>query len=522
MNKTHKIQIRIFTLIRIIIGWHFLYEGLAKLFNPNWSSAPYLLESTWIFSGFFKSLALNPNLLSIVDFLNTWGLILIGLGLFFGLFTRISSVFGIILLLFYYIVQPPFTGFTYPSTQGSYLWINTKLIESAVLAMIFFLPKKWFFSIDNLWIEWMEQRGPGKKIGAIEVPEEDNPEFSELPTLDRRRILKNLISIPVFGVFSYAVLKNFGYESYEEKRLKIDGVTSASMKTKNVAQLSELKEKVPMGKLGDLEVSRLICGGNLIAGAAHARDLIYVSQLLKNYFTPEKIWETFRISEASGINTALVRTASDTIKVINQYWKLGGKIQWLAQTYSYPENEKRGGIFGNTQWAIDSGASAVYLQGNIADKWMIAGRVDLFEKFLSHFHGKGIPVGIGGHELGVIKLIEENGLPCDFYMKTIHPHNYWSYQSDEPKPYVRLNAPDNYWCRTPQETIEYMEKVDKPWIAYKILAAGAYHPKEGFKYAFDNGADFACVGMFDYQVVEDANIMTDTLKNISGRKRKFF
>ncbi|MCF6331672.1 MAG: hypothetical protein L3J11_00195 [Draconibacterium sp.] len=100
--------------------------------------------------------------------------------------------------------------------------------------------------------------------------------------------------------------------------------------------------------------------------------LIYVSQLLKTYFTNEKIWETFRLCEACGINTAIVRTAADTIKVMNKYWKLGGKIQWLAQTC--PKDDD---VISNSQWAIDSGASAVYIQGNIADRWLSAGRLDL-------------------------------------------------------------------------------------------------------------------------------------------------
>ncbi len=519
MKKTLISYSWIFTAVRIILGWHFLYEGLVKLFNPNWSAAPLLLESTWIFSDFFKSLALNSDIITVVNILNTWGLILIGLGLFLGILTRVSAISGTILLALYYFVQPPFAGLMLlGNSEGSYIWVNKLLIEIVVLIMIALLPKKWFFSIDTLFVDLKESKKAGRKNGSIEVPQEDNPEFSELPLLDRRRVLKNLISIPVLGVFSYAVMKNFGYESNEEKRLRIDGVSSASVKARNFSALSDLKEKVPMGKLGNLDVSRLICGGNLIAGAAHTRDLIYSSQLLKNYFTDEKIWETFRLCEATGINTALVRTAHDTIKLFNQYWDLGGKIQWLAQTYSYPERDK---LFDNTQWAIDSGASAVYLQGNIADKWMYAGRVDYFEKFLNHFHGKGIPVGIGGHEIEVAKLIEKHGLPCDFYMKTLHTQNYWSYQPDEPKPPVRLNPIDNYWCRKPEETIEFMENVDKSWIAFKILAAGALHPKEGFKHAFESGADFACVGMFDWQVVEDANIMTDTLKNLSGRKRKF-
>jgi len=112
MNKTIKPPVWLFTLLRIAIGWHFLYEGLVKLLNPNWSSAPFLFESTWIFSGFFKSLAANPNLLSIVDFLNIWGLILIGTGLFLGLLTRPAAISGAILLFFYFIAQPPFTGIT--------------------------------------------------------------------------------------------------------------------------------------------------------------------------------------------------------------------------------------------------------------------------------------------------------------------------------------------------------------------------------------------------------------------------
>ncbi len=519
MNKSTKLLSWVFTAVRIIVGWHLLYEGIVKLFNPNWTAAPLLLESTWIFSDFFKSIALNPGVLSVVNVLNTWGLILIGLGLFLGLFTRASAIAGAILLTTYYFVQPPFAGLMLLGhTEGSYIWVNKLLIEVVILVMITFLPKNWFFSLDTLFSDLKESKKAGRKDGSIEVPQEDNPDFSELSLLDRRRVIKNLISIPVLGVFSYAVLKNFGYESNEEKRLRIDGVSSASVKSRNFSALSDLKEKVPMGKLGNLEVSRLICGGNLIAGAAHTRDLIYSSQLLKNYFTDEKIWETFRICEATGINTALVRTAHDTIKLFNQYWDLGGKIQWLAQTYSYPE---RGKIFDNTQWAIDSGASAVYLQGNIADKWMYAGRVDYFEKFLNRFHGKGIPVGIGGHEIEVAKMIEDNGLPCDFYMKTLHTPNYWSYQPDEPKPPVRLNPIDNYWCRNPEETIKYMENIDKSWVAFKIMAAGALPPKEAFKYAFESGADFTCVGMFDWQVVEDANIVTDTLNNLSGRKRKF-
>lgn len=508
----------LFTAVRILIGWHLLYEGLVKILNPNWTSAPFLMESTWIFSGFFKLLTANTGVLATVDFINMWGLLLIGLGLFFGLLTRVSAISGALLLFLYYLAHPPFTGLMPGGNmEGNYIWVSKNLIEIATLVLIAWLPREWLFSFDNLIVTWKKEEKGKKKPGTIEVPKSDNPEFNDLPALDRRRIIKNLVSLPLLGGFSYAVLKNFGYESYEEKNLKISGITSASVKTLNFSGLKDLKEKPPLGKIGNLEISRLICGGNLIAGFAHSRDLIYVSKLLKTYFTEEKIWDTFRLCENCGINTAIVRTASDTIKVLNRYWKLGGNIQWLAQTY--PKDDD---VISNPQWAVDSGASAVYIQGNIADRWLNDGRFDLFEKWFNHFQGKGLPVGVGAHELEVVKAMEEKGYPVDFYMKTLHPHNYWSYQEDEPKPLVVTNNRDNYWSRTPEETAAFMENVDKPWIAFKVLAAGALKPETGFKYAFEKGADFACVGMFDYQVVDDCNILTDTLNNLSGRKRKFF
>ena len=517
MNKNNQPPVWLFTIIRILIGWHFLYEGLVKLMNPAWSAAPFLRESTWIFSGFFRTLASDPGLLKIINFLNVWGLILIGLGLLLGIFIRVAATAGAGLLLLYYLALPPITGYMINGSEGNYIWVNKNLIEMAVLVMYVFLPGKWSYGISNLFNLGKFFKGKRKIIRPIEVPATDNPAFAELPALDRRRVLKNLISVPVLGGFSYAVIKNFGYESHEEKNLKVNGMTSASARARNFAGLKDLKEKVPAGKIGNLEVSRLICGGNLIAGFAHSRDLIYVSGLLKNYFTDQKIWETFRLCEDCGINSAILRTAADTINVINKYWKLGGKIQWLAQTYP-----KDTDVITNTQWAIDNGASVVYIQGNIADGWINAGRTDLFEKWFKAFQGKGLPIGIGGHELEVVSTMEKNGFPVDFYMKTLHSPDYWSYQSDEPKDRVIANNRDNYWCRTPRETAEFMESVAKPWIAYKILAAGAIKPADGFRYAFENGADFVCVGMFDYQVVDDCNLLTQTLNKLDKRKRKFY
>lgn len=513
------------TTIRILVGWHFLYEGITKLIHPSWSASAYLLESTWWFSGIFKALATNHALLPIVNFLNIWGLILIGSGLFVGLFTRISAWSGAGLLLLYYLAHPPFTGLMEGSAmEGSYIWVNKNLIEMFVLILLASIPIQWMFGTDKLIEHWKKSKKDitVRTKGSTDVTGTDNRVLREDPKLARRMVLKNLITIPLMGGFTYAVLKNLFYESNEDKNQnleqKTEAISSASTKFKTFAGLAELKEKVPKGKIGNMVVSRLICGGNLLSGIAHSRDLFYVDGLMKKYFTTEKVWETFRLCEACGINSALVRTDTNTVQLIHKYWKLGGKIQWMAQTKTIPKDED---ITINAQLAVDNGASAIYIQGDNADVWVYEGRFDLFDKWFSRFQGKGIPIGVGAHELDVVKAMEEKGYPVDFYMKTIHDNNYWSYQADEPKVRTIKNNNDNYWCREPLETAKFMETVNKPWIGFKILAAGAIKPEHGFKYAFESGVDFTCVGMFDYQVVEDCNILTETLKGLRERKRKF-
>jgi thiosulfate dehydrogenase [quinone] large subunit len=146
-----KVQLFWLVALRVLIGWHFLYEGLTKLINPNWSSVGYLLDSEGFLREFYISLAGSPTSLAVVDFLNIYGLILIGLGLILGLFTRISTIAGILLLALYYLSHPPCVGFKYAlPTEGSYLIVNKVLIEMVALAVIFVFPTGRKIGIDRL------------------------------------------------------------------------------------------------------------------------------------------------------------------------------------------------------------------------------------------------------------------------------------------------------------------------------------------------------------------------------------
>lgn len=281
------------------------------------------------------------------------------------------------------------------------------------------------------------------------------------------------------------------------------------------------KENLPQGKIGKLKISRIICGGNLINGFAHARDLIYVSSLLRHYFTDEKIMETWQLCEENGINTMISTVNSPyaggndpTLRLINKYRnERGGEIQWLAQCFP------RYNDFSTIKIAADNGADGAFVHGQVGDSWAIGGRVDLLAKAVSYMKENGMVAGVACHDIAVPMALEKAGVEVDFYMKTLHKDNYWSATAKEQRLEKGLPGHDNMWCTAPQKTAEFMEKVEKPWIAYKVLAAGAIHPREGFKYAFENGADFACVGMLDFQVIEDVLIARDILTKKLTRSR---
>ncbi len=134
-------QLWALVVLRVAIGWHFLYEGITKLMNPDWSSLGYLMDSKGLFEGMFHSIAGNAAILNMMDFLNVWGLVLVGAGLIVGLFTRVASIAGMVLLAFYYLSHPAIIGVAYAiPSEGNYLWINKNLIELLTLWVIVLFP----------------------------------------------------------------------------------------------------------------------------------------------------------------------------------------------------------------------------------------------------------------------------------------------------------------------------------------------------------------------------------------------
>jgi uncharacterized membrane protein YphA (DoxX/SURF4 family) len=519
----------ILSILRIAIGWHFLYEGLIKLFNPGWSAAGYLQSATGPFRAFYHSLAANEISLQLINQINIFALIFIGLGLFLGFLTRLSQLSGIALLFIYYMSHPPL--FSEPGffREGSYMLISKDLIEMIALLVLMFFPTGRFIGLDGLL-----HKSQVKGMHTIDSGQ-PTPETSEQEkrSIQRREALKHLATLPFVGAVVYGAIRKTHMESLEEQNL-VDASAGATQRFvqkiqagSNKLDLQNLKGQkfteeteglngtLPKGLLGKLESSKLILGGNLLSGYVHSRDLIYVSSLVLHYHQKDRIFRTLMLAEQSGVNTLLSNPV--VMPLMREYWDEGyGKIQFISDCAGLDySNGPRAMDFdkyiGIVKNAIDEGADACYIQGETADYYIENNQIDKLVKVMDIIRDNNLPVGIGAHKIQTIKKCVELGLETDFWMKTLHSHDYWSAKHP--------TWHDNMYCFDPDETVRFMESLPQPWIAFKTLAAGSLKPEKAFPYAFNRGADFLCVGMYDFQIIDDVNITLSALENVKNRKR---
>jgi hypothetical protein len=278
------------------------------------------------------------------------------------------------------------------------------------------------------------------------------------------------------------------------------------------------KEKVPSGKLCGKEVSRILLGGNLLTHFTHSRELRYVYNLTAHYNTDAKIAETLAVAEEHGVNTLVIHTVPRALSVLKEHRRRGGKMKWIICPTAMPGTDEYAQV---VKQLVDDGTDFIYLWGVQADKFVEAGKTDLIAKAVETAKDHEVPCGAGAHDLRVIEFCEEKKSPADFYIKTFHHHNY----KTGPKP-EQLDKPHSeipgYWCKDPERTIEVMSKVKKPWIAFKVMAAGAIPPENAFKYVFQNGADFSLAGMFDFEIEPDVRIANKVLASIKTRARPWY
>jgi len=318
------------------------------------------------------------------------------------------------------------------------------------------------------------------------------------------------------------------YSSIEEETLlaAVQDGTAAGASGQAEGRQSDIPPgSLPCGKIGNVSVSRLLIGGNLIGGWAHSRDLMYASKLFKSYNTEAKVFETLELAQACGVNTIQLDPACwDVVTRYNQ--NRSTKIQTMACVRL---TEDKAQMSDTIKQQIDRGVTLLYSHGGVTDSFMMnGGRIEVIGQMLDLIKAQGVPAGVGGHSLNMPMACEKHKLNVDFYVKTFHMDRYWSATPKDRRveyDWMRGNASDHdanndsMWCNNPEETAAFMETVGRPWVAFKVMAAGAISPRLAFPYAYRNGADFVIAGMFDFQVEADVRIAIESLKKVADRKR---
>ena len=329
----------------------------------------------------------------------------------------------------------------------------------------------------------------------------------------------------VIGAASLGVAQN----CIEEKTLMAamqDGTADAGAEKKRKTDIPP--GSLPSGKICNVSVSRLLIGGNLIGGWAHSRDLMYASKLFTSYNTEAKVFETLEIAQECGINT--IQIDPDCGGILAKYNKQHTpQIQTMICLHNFADKTQ---VNDEIKRQVDWGATLLYSHGGLTDTHMMnGGGIDVIGHMIELIKAQGVPAGVGGHSLNVPIACEKDDLNPDFYVKTFHIDRYWSAtpvarrieydwmtsdSSDHDANY------DNMWCNNPEETAAFMETVGKPWVAFKVMAAGAITPRTAFLHAYRHGADFVIAGMFDFQVEADVKIAVESLAQVKSRKRPWF
>ena len=152
-NSHNHSSIQLYGLVtlRLLIGWYFLYEGLAKVFTPKWTAYGYLMDSQGVFAPLFRTIAENQGLMAAADFINIWGLTLVGILLIIGLFEKIGYVGAALFLILYYLSNPPLLDASYLlPTEGSYLWVDKNLVMLGAVIVLSLFPTAMRIGVDSI------------------------------------------------------------------------------------------------------------------------------------------------------------------------------------------------------------------------------------------------------------------------------------------------------------------------------------------------------------------------------------
>ena len=446
------------TLLRIAIGWHFLYEGLWKLMQTDgWSCVSYLGAAQGPLAPLFKWMASQGWIVAIGDWLVMLGLVAIGLSLMSGVLSRMAAFFGIAFMAMFYCCQPPEPfAEAYSGADGRFFVIERNAIEAMGLLLIAVTP---------CWRGFL------------------------------RTLLPGAIALAVFGGCFFMQYRSGAFK-------KVEAVTSATVKVHEFTALAALKAPfADRSKICGVEISRLALGGDLIAGHAHARDLIWTDEFMRRYNSGATLSRTVRYCLHCGIDTVFAEPQFLTPMLAAASERPSyAKIDRPRSPDTPPCDFK---FFANCADAKDAalaakgGAKGVYLRPEAADAFARKGDAAGLKAAFAALRDTKLPVGMGAEDVATVKFCVENGVVPDFWVLAYHSLDY-------PAATMATRC-NNIWCVDPVAAAAYMKTRPEPWVAIRGLAGGAIDPVKAYKFAVDGGAAAVALDLLDYRIVETVN-----------------
>lgn len=432
-------------VLRFVVGWHFLYEGVWKLMQKGgWSCLSYLDNAQGPLAGLFKWMASQGWIVSVGDWAVMLGLTLIGLSLITGVLARVASFFGILLMLMFYSAQPPEPFATAMSgADGRFFLLERNMIEIAALGAVIFIPA---------WRGW-------------------------------KSFVPGVLVLAIFGGCFWNQYKAGGFA-------KSEAITSATVKVHEFTALAALKAKLEdRVRIGNSEISRLALGGDLFAGHAHGRDLIWPDEFMRRYNQGGTLERTIRFAVSCGID-AIFAEPQFMATVITAASEVGGKMNYFVNC----------GSAADAKAAQEGGAVGVYLRPEMTDKLVRAGDKAGLAALFAALKASKMPVGIGAEDVASVKACVANGLVPDFWVLAFHSLDYPAATLKE--------GPNIRWCDDPAATAAYMKTRAEPWVSIRGLAGGAIKPKDAYVFARTNGVSAVAIDLLDFRIVDTVNGVT--------------
>lgn len=251
------------------------------------------------------------------------------------------------------------------------------------------------------------------------------------------------------------------------------------------------KGKLPTIRLGKLEVSRLILGSNPFFGFAHGNPQATGDEMRK-YYTDERIMAVLDEAADQGIQAVWTPSYDNWIRLWNKYREKGGKLKiWIGQPDRFDTMKE------HITRCAKNGAKAICIQGECSGRAIKQGRHALLEEWIELIKSYGLPAGHASHLPEYVLESEEKGLGAEFYHLTV-------------------GIPDSYRDPDRQKALETIHKMEKPMVAFKVLGAGRFPPREAFPYVLGKlrPKDGLCVGVFpakDHGQIQDNSKLVEKL-----------